>query len=55
MPDTYKMTVNLTVLDHLGINLYINIAAVLTYAMSNAFVGGMRGPWNMGTKRSRGV
>lgn len=28
--DHYKMTVDLNVLNHLGINLYSNIAAVLT-------------------------
>lgn len=37
MPDTYKMTVDLNVLDHLGINLYSNIAAVLTEAVANAW------------------
>lgn len=36
MTDTYKMTVDLNVLDHLGINLYSNIAAVLTEAIANA-------------------
>lgn len=35
--DTYKMTVDLNVLDHLGINLYSNIAAVLTEAVANAW------------------
>lgn len=35
--DIYKMTVNLNVLDHLGINLYSNIAAVLTEAVANAW------------------
>lgn len=34
---TYKMTVDLNVLDHLGINLYSNIAAVLTEAVANAW------------------
>lgn len=33
----YKMTVDLNVLDHLGINLYSNIAAVLTEAVANAW------------------
>ena len=33
----YKMTVNLNVLEHLGINLYSNIAAVLTEAVANAW------------------
>ncbi len=33
----YKMTVGLNVLDHLGINLYSNIAAVLTEAVANAW------------------
>lgn len=34
---TYEMTVDLNVLDHLGINLYSNIAAVLTEAVANAW------------------
>ena len=33
----YEMTVDLNVLDHLGINLYSNIAAVLTEAVANAW------------------
>ena len=33
----YRMTVDLSVLDHLGINLYSNIAAVLTEAVANAW------------------
>lgn len=33
----YKMTIDLNVLDHLGINLYSNIAAVLTEAVANAW------------------
>lgn len=33
----YEMTVNLNVLDHLGINLYSNVAAVLTEAVANAW------------------
>ncbi len=37
MTDIYKMTVDLNVLDHLGINLYSNIAAVLTEAVANAW------------------
>lgn len=37
MSDTYKMTVDLNVLDHLGINLYSNIAAVITEAVANAW------------------
>lgn len=37
MADIYKMTVDLNVLDHLGINLYSNIAAVLTEAVANAW------------------
>lgn len=37
MIDTYRMTVDLNVLDHLGINLYSNIAAVLTEAVANAW------------------
>ncbi len=34
---TYQMTVDLNVLDHLGINLYSNIAAVLTEVVANAW------------------
>lgn len=37
MAEMYKMTVDLNVLDHLGINLYSNIAAVLTEAVANAW------------------
>lgn len=37
MTDIYRMTVDLNVLDHLGINLYSNIAAVLTEAVANAW------------------
>lgn len=38
MPESpYRMTVDLNVLDHLGINLYSNIAAVLTEAVANAW------------------
>ena len=37
MTNIYKMTVDLNVLDHLGINLYSNIAAVLTEAVANAW------------------
>lgn len=37
MTPSYKMTVDLNVLDHLGINLYSNIAAVLTEAVANAW------------------
>lgn len=33
----YKMTIDLNVLDHLGRNLYSNIAAVLTEAVANAW------------------
>lgn len=33
----YKMTISLKVLDHLGINLYSNVAAVLTEAVANAW------------------
>jgi hypothetical protein len=33
----YRMTVDLNVLDHLGLNLYSNIAAVLTEAVANAW------------------
>jgi len=33
----YEMTVDLNVLDHLGINLYSNIAAVLTETVANAW------------------
>jgi hypothetical protein len=39
MTDIYKMTVDLNVLGHLGINLYSNIAAVLTEAVANAWDG----------------
>jgi len=35
--DTYRMIIDLNVLDHLGINLYSNIAAVLTEAVANAW------------------
>lgn len=34
---TYEMTVDLNVLEHLGINLYSNIAAVLTEVVANAW------------------
>lgn len=34
---TFQMTVDLNVLEHLGINLYSNIAAVLTEAVANAW------------------
>ena len=37
MPTLYEMTVDLNVLEHLGINLYSNIAAVLTEAVANAW------------------
>lgn len=37
MTEIYRMTVDLNVLDHLGINLYSNIAAVLTEAVANAW------------------
>ncbi|HLP27733.1 MAG TPA: ATP-binding protein, partial [Candidatus Didemnitutus sp.] len=33
----YKMTIDLTVLDHLGINLYSNISAVMTEVVANAW------------------
>ena len=33
----YEMTVDLNVLKHLGINLYSNIAAVLTEVVANAW------------------
>jgi len=33
----YRMTVDLNVVEHLGINLYSNIAAVLTEAVANAW------------------
>lgn len=33
----YRMTVDLNVLDHLGVNLYSNIAAVLTETVANAW------------------
>lgn len=35
--EAFEMTVDLNVLDHLGINLYSNIAAVLTEAVANAW------------------
>lgn len=35
--DIYRMTVDLNVLEHLGINLYSNIAAVLTEVVANAW------------------
>ena len=37
MDDLYRMTVDLNVLEHLGINLYSNIAAVMTEAVANAW------------------
>ena len=37
VPPTYKMTVDLNVIDHLGLNLYSNISAVLTEAVANAW------------------
>lgn len=37
MRPTFEMTVDLNVLEHLGINLYSNIAAVLTEAVANAW------------------
>ena len=37
MSEKYRMTVDLNVLEHLGINLYSNIAAVLTEAVANAW------------------
>lgn len=37
MSISYRMTVDLNVLDHLGINLYSNIAAVLTEVVANAW------------------
>jgi len=33
----YRMTIDLNVLEHLGINLYSNVAAVLTEAVANAW------------------
>ena len=36
-PSPYAMTVDLNVIEHLGINLYSNIAAVLTEAVANAW------------------
>ncbi|MCY4657790.1 MAG: ATP-binding protein, partial [Gammaproteobacteria bacterium] len=35
--DIYRMTVDLNVLEHLGINLYSNIAAVLTEVVANVW------------------
>ncbi len=37
IPSPYEMTVDLNVIEHLGINLYSNIAAVLTEAVANAW------------------
>lgn len=37
VPPTYKMTIDLNVIDHLGLNLYSNISAVLTEAVANAW------------------
>ncbi len=37
IPHPYEMTVDLNVIEHLGINLYSNIAAVLTEAVANAW------------------
>lgn len=37
MPSPYQMTIDLNVLDHLGINLYSNVAAVLTEIVANAW------------------
>jgi HSP90 family molecular chaperone len=36
-PDTYTLQLDLKVLDHLGINLYSNAAAVLSEAVANAY------------------
>lgn len=36
-PSSFEMTVDLNVLEHLGINLYSNIAAVLTEVVANAW------------------
>ncbi len=35
--DRYRMTVDLNVLEHLGVNLYSNVAAVLTETVANAW------------------
>lgn len=35
--DHYRMAVDLNLLDHLGFDLYSNIAAVLTEAVANAW------------------
>lgn len=37
VPPVFEMTVDLNVLEHLGINLYSNIAAVLTEVVANAW------------------
>ena len=37
MLSPYEMTIDLNVLDHLGINLYSNVAAVLTETVANAW------------------
>ena len=55
----YRMTVDLNVLDHLGLNLYSNIAAVLTEAVANAWdadaetVDIGRSGWRMDRDRRR--
>lgn len=36
MTSKYKMTVNLHVVQHLGLNLYSNTSAVLSEAVANA-------------------
>lgn len=37
MNTTYEMTIDLNILEHLGINLYSNVAAVLTEAVANSW------------------
>ena len=41
----YKMTIDINVLEHLGINLYSNIAAVLTETVANAWDADAKNVW----------
>ena len=50
----YNMTVDLNVLDHLGINLYSNIAAVLTEAVANAWDADAHNV-NIGIEKKKGI
>ena len=52
----YKMTVDLSVLDSLGINLYSNAAAVLSELVANAYDADatqVEITWNQGIRRHR--